>query len=193
VIDRDAAGRGWFVDSTPGANEEFTAQGAGVKLKANESSPAYGQMDLITAVSHELGHVLGLPHARGANDLMSSTLDTGVRLLTTSFAAGDPLDVNGDGKASPIDALMIINHLNAAGAALAASSSLAEDLLMDISGDGHVSAIDALLIINYLNSQSSSDQAVDADINESAASDGNTDTLLYLLASDVSTQGGRRK
>ena len=47
-------------------------------------SPTAGQMDLLTVVTHELGHILGLADVSATqlpNDLMDTTLPTGVRLL----------------------------------------------------------------------------------------------------------------
>src|SRR5690606_35219720 len=73
-IDVDAAGHGWFIDATPGADEEF-GDGA--------ASPEAGsRVDLLTAVMHELGHVLGLEDAHGDghdDELMAELLETGVR------------------------------------------------------------------------------------------------------------------
>ncbi|MCE5267958.1 MAG: peptidylprolyl isomerase [Planctomycetaceae bacterium] len=71
-IDRDAAGRGWFVDVTPNDDSEFTqAVGAGVDA-------AQDHVDLLTAVMHEMGHVLGYAHD-SSDDLMSAMLPVGVR------------------------------------------------------------------------------------------------------------------
>ncbi len=58
TVDDDAAGFGWFVDPTPSADEEFRIHAGGV-LDATPASPAYGRFDLLTALAHELGHVLG--------------------------------------------------------------------------------------------------------------------------------------
>lgn len=74
----------------------------------------------------------------------------------------DPLDVNGDGYTSPIDALQVINSLNAGG------KTEEGDMALDTSGDGHISPIDALLVINRLNASekaatpTDSTQALDA-------------------------------
>jgi Ca2+-binding RTX toxin-like protein len=91
-LDVDGAGHGWFVDTTPERDEEYRSRG-GV-LTARRSSEAYGAMDLLTAVRHELGHVLGLDHegegARVAQSL-APTLDPGVR-ITSERAA--PLQVS---------------------------------------------------------------------------------------------------
>lgn len=67
--------------------------------------------------------------------------------LFPSIAFSCPnLDVNGDGRLSSIDALLVINALN--------SESAARSPNHDVNCDGRVSAIDALLIINALNSGS---------------------------------------
>jgi VCBS repeat-containing protein len=65
----------------------------------------------------------------------------------------NPLDVNDDGFVSPIDALLIINHLNR-------GLTTNTDLLpppppyLDPSGDRRVDNFDALLVINFLNRRS---------------------------------------
>jgi hypothetical protein len=86
LIDADAAGFGWFVDTTPYDDIEFTRQNADGELLATCSSPAYGDMDLLTVVMHELGHLLGfedLNPEEHPHDLMSGTLTTGVRRIYT--------------------------------------------------------------------------------------------------------------
>jgi hypothetical protein len=76
-LDRDAAGHGWFVDPTPGADEEFSR--VGDELHAIDPLAA-DRIDLLTVVSHELGHMLGLADLDAASDdLMSGWLATGVR------------------------------------------------------------------------------------------------------------------
>jgi hypothetical protein len=82
LIDADAAGQGWFIDSTPYENSEFRPQGKYGELVAMASSPAIGDMDLLTVVMHEMGHVLGFEDLNPeANLLMSGTLDAGERHL----------------------------------------------------------------------------------------------------------------
>ena len=82
-LDVDAAGHGWFVDATPEANEEFAPQASG-GLSADASGPAAERMDLLTAVMHELGHVLGLGDLDNdilSNDVMNGWLPVGVRRM----------------------------------------------------------------------------------------------------------------
>ncbi|MBR0850054.1 cadherin domain-containing protein, partial [Bradyrhizobium diazoefficiens] len=89
TIDSDAAGHGWFVDPTPNDNSEFThaANAAGTDLFTDPSSAAAGHLDLLTAVTHEMGHQLGLPDLTAtsdAHDLMYIALVDGERRLPTS-------------------------------------------------------------------------------------------------------------
>lgn len=64
-------------------------------------------------------------------------------------------DVNGDGFVSPIDALLIINELNARGSGpiTVVDSGSGEGPLpmLDVNGDGMITPIDVLIIINHLN------------------------------------------
>jgi hypothetical protein len=77
LIDADAAGHGWFVDSTPGSDEEFAAGRSGTREAV--SPLAVDQIDLETVVMHELGHVAGLDDLLGADSLMGESLKSGVR------------------------------------------------------------------------------------------------------------------
>jgi len=81
-LDDDAVGFGWFVDRTPRLDEEFAALQTPTARAANADSAAFGRMDLLTVVLHEMGHLLGREHADGslaAEKLMADRLATGVR------------------------------------------------------------------------------------------------------------------
>jgi hypothetical protein len=86
TVDASAAGHGWYIDPTPSDNSEFAnaQNAAGTDLLTDPSNAAAGHMDLLTAVTHELGHVLGRPDSSAAadvNDLMYINLVDGERKL----------------------------------------------------------------------------------------------------------------
>ena len=56
-LDENAAGWGWFVDSTPWDDAEFTAPG---------NQGEQNRIDLLTVVMHELGHLWATTTAKKA-------------------------------------------------------------------------------------------------------------------------------
>jgi len=105
VIDDNGAGYGWFVDSTPSADEEFQLALAERALAASDASVA-DKIDLLTVVMHELGHVLGyedLAPAAVKYDLMTGSLGAGVRRLPENAAPAvfsDEMELVGAASAS---------------------------------------------------------------------------------------------
>ena len=77
-IDVDAAGYGWFIDSTPTGNSEYTWSSE-LTLIALPDSDAAGGIDLWTVIQHELGHLLGYGHSESG--LMQDSLAPGIRNL----------------------------------------------------------------------------------------------------------------
>jgi hypothetical protein len=67
-LDDNAAGWGWFVDRTPRSDLEFTQRG---------NQGEQNRMDLLTVVTHEVGHLLGYEHT--SVGVMQDTLDAGIR------------------------------------------------------------------------------------------------------------------
>lgn len=62
----------------------------------------------------------------------------------------NPVDVNGDNVVSPVDALIIINQINASlSSSLPATTPF--NTMIDVNNDGRISAVDALQVINWLN------------------------------------------
>ena len=82
-LDVDAAGFGWYVDSTPLDDSEFD----------NGDTSVSERMDLLTVVMHELGHVLGLDDVFDEHDhsLMSAWLSPGERRVLDEDAVDQVL------------------------------------------------------------------------------------------------------
>jgi hypothetical protein len=76
-IDVDGAGHGWFVDSTPWDDSEFSPETA--------DASAAARVDLLTVLAHELGHQLGLADDYSTDpytgNVMSWALPPGVRRI----------------------------------------------------------------------------------------------------------------
>jgi VCBS repeat-containing protein len=85
TLDVDAAGHGWFVDPTPGDDEEFVPASAGLRAV---DPLAVDRMDLLTAVAHEFGHILGLEDV-AAGSVMAGKLQPGQRQGVVDAALGD--------------------------------------------------------------------------------------------------------
>ena len=85
TIDVNAAGHGWFVDTSPTDHHEFSIVGRN-GLVAEESTLPADHMDLLTVLLHELGHTLNLADDYSSADsanLMSGLLTAGIRRLPT--------------------------------------------------------------------------------------------------------------
>ena len=79
-IDLDAAGYGRFIDATPGDEVEFSRRTGTNELMATSDSRARGQVDLLTTLMHEFGHMLGYEH-NANDDAMHATLPLSTRRL----------------------------------------------------------------------------------------------------------------
>jgi hypothetical protein len=79
-IDNNADGYGWFVDSTPTDSTEFQITISNSRILADAESEAFGRIDLLTVLVHEIGHVLGLGHDSKLA-IMGETFGAGQRLI----------------------------------------------------------------------------------------------------------------
>lgn len=133
----------------------FTAvQSGGATFASNMADVARNQV-LVFGLSPQ--------RALGPQDIRFDTLDmlVGASAPAAFFNAASPFDVNDDGMVSPLDAMYVINEINAGGArelgaakatsALAfAPQSVAPAGYVDINGDNLLSPLDAYLILNEL-------------------------------------------
>jgi hypothetical protein len=100
----------------------------------------------------------GLPMQNGYRlEVIQSGLQQNTFVIPASWTNPEGnLDVNNDGFLSPIDALLVINHLNRFGTTRPPRPSLLGDMpapFRDSNGDSFISPLDALLVINRLNRQ----------------------------------------
>jgi hypothetical protein len=103
------------------------------------------------------------------------------------------LDVDGDGKVTPVDAVLIINSLNADGVRTLTSKSLSVNgPFVDVNGDRQLTPLDALLVINHLNSVGSSEGEASPSPPSTLKDDADFDLLLALLADDTAQQSQKR-
>ncbi|MCY2992597.1 MAG: dockerin type I domain-containing protein, partial [Planctomycetota bacterium] len=148
LIDRDAVGRGWFIDPTPWEDSEYVL-----------GQPPPG-VDLLTVVMHEMGHALGyqdlyssqFPQALMALQLMpeqARRAPTGP--LVTGPKPSQPNDGNGDGHVTPTDGLRLINRIDASDGPLTTVAPDGSPMFYDVSADNFLSALDVLRVVNYLN------------------------------------------
>ena len=84
TLDDNAAGNNWFIDTTPGSNEEFLPTSNPYEWVAKAGSAAYGKMDMLSVLLHEYGHALGIEHSADNHDYMATTLTPGVRRMPSA-------------------------------------------------------------------------------------------------------------
>src|SRR5436190_15205021 len=103
----DSAGHGWFVDPTSSDSFEFfhAANAAGTDLFTDPAAAA-GHLDLLTALSHEMGHVLGLDDSTSpgaAAGLMHVNLADGERRIpdATDVAQANTLTPTAQAQSAP--------------------------------------------------------------------------------------------
>ncbi len=84
TINQTAAGYNWYVGTSSGSSQPFVIASPTGESLAAPGSPAINDVDLLTVLEHELGHVLGLPDNDQAGDLLDITLGLGVSRAPTS-------------------------------------------------------------------------------------------------------------
>ncbi len=92
LLDFNGNDLGWFIDSTPWENSEFTpfdcSQGTEpTAFRATSSSPASGHYDLLTTILHELGHLAGLIQGNPAYDSRVKLVNGTPTFIGNGFSA----------------------------------------------------------------------------------------------------------
>ena len=96
LIDPDANGKGWFIDTTPFDNSEFNTALSDTAYRAAADSAAFGHYDLLTALLHEMGHLAGFIDGYKGFDSQVQSVN-GSRIFVTrdgisAKLSGDHLD-----------------------------------------------------------------------------------------------------
>ena len=105
TINQTAAGYNWYVSAGSGSNQAFGLAGPDGESLARPGSPAADEVDLVTVLEHELGHVLGLPDNAEDGDLMDITIGLGVRRVPSSAdlaAVASSSNIAAPGQAVPL-------------------------------------------------------------------------------------------
>ena len=184
-------GAGWFTFSADTEGElivslDQTIEGLTAELYTSHMLPvalSRGEHLMVATVEQGEDYVLHIAGDTGGGELYAN-LDIKPRSQVTT--SGDyVLDVNGDGWISPFDALLVINHLNAAANAVILSQQ--QEYALDVNADEIVSPLDALLVINYLNNRGtgegeSSDNSLTSADGDSAQTDSvSRGTKFYVV------------
>ena len=126
--------------------------------------PAGGDVNGVATLAVRAGDLYAIVFEPQSTDaVFSIRAEGGFDSLSTGVFTNilQPTDVNGNGQTSPLDALLIINQLNAMDAAGQSERSAQGEgafmtpggtrLYPDVTRDGRVTALDALRVINHLN------------------------------------------
>jgi len=101
----------------------------------------------------------------------ATIVDGSIILSQTWRNPVNPRDVDGNGRVSPLDALIVISHLNSQfGDSTLPFTPEAPPPYYDVNGDDRCSAADVLMIVNYINAQEASRSGeAEADLRASEA------------------------
>ncbi len=157
----------FWVSDTPSANPANTYD-------------AFSPSPLGNDLFYQFGDSQGLPIFGNFDPPVGNPVDSSNPLHRTN----NPLDVNGDGFVSALDALLTINVLNTF-PSLPSNSPVRTfatigQITADANNDGTVSALDALLVINELNNPGASEA-------EGEAAFANTDATFAQYAEEADT------
>jgi hypothetical protein len=131
-VDTNAAGYGWFVDSTPTDNLEYGFALGAARLAAEIDSPAYDRMDLLSVLLHEMGHVLGFDHGDQLT-VMDEVLATGQRLLLTDIVSNGLTNNDGQEASLVSSALVSGSEIDLTGES--------NDVTLTVNSDGTVTIV----------------------------------------------------
>ena len=193
ILDNDAAGNGWFVDASPWDQIEFGGvEGDGYAT----SGSASGRIDLLTTLTHEFGHLLGMDDSRDLHHVMHHMLGNGRRVLPAPQV--QPVwdfDLSRDGRVTSMDALLVVNRLSQ-------QVSFVPDgrywngqrdmdwAPFDTNRNGVVTAIDALTIINQVSlGHAGAGEAEQAADEHSVAATEEGNSLLDLVHAEINRKG----
>jgi ELWxxDGT repeat protein len=183
----------WMSDGTPAGTRML----ANVNPGASSSSPG----DFFAVGSRV---VFAGNHLQYGRELWSLTVSSWHNFTS-------PLNVDGSSEAnniSPIDAVLVINYLNAGKGGEVPAGAATRPPFLDVDGDNFVSPIDAVLVINWLNGQPAAapvlplagegeglaaTSATDKAPCEGGMGSGPHDALLELLALDWSGTSAIRR
>jgi DNA/RNA endonuclease G (NUC1)/PKD repeat protein len=86
LIDHDANGVGWFIDTTPWENTEFTQTLTDTSFRAT-TGEAVGKYDLLTTILHEMGHLAGIIAGNPGFDKHVQTINGAKTFVGDNFTA----------------------------------------------------------------------------------------------------------
>ncbi len=87
LIDHNANGLGWFIDTTPLDHSEFSQTLTDTALLATADSEAHGKYDLLTTILHELGHLAGFISGYNEFDRHIQTINGKKTFVADNFTA----------------------------------------------------------------------------------------------------------
>ena len=157
------------------------------KLSFTPAPNVAGSAQIIVALVDDGGTANG-----GADTRPPQTFTISVAKAHPWHNAANRLDINSDGHIAPVDALTVINFINAFGSTKVPAGAGPNPPYYDVNADGSVAPNDALAIINQINAFGSSE----GEASDAAATSGSQPLpgdLLALLALDIASQAKRRR